>query len=121
MAKRKNVIPNFWPFDAGQLLGSRTYHYKINKKGRSISKSTNTRFKGYTIYKDQNGNYTIPGLTGNDGSYFDDLREAKRFIADSVRNVRNVRKNPEIRKPNMIKIKKVHTLILKNPDKRFFN
>lgn len=115
MAKRKNVIPNFWPFDAGQLLGSRTYHYKISKKGRSVSKSTNARFKGYTIYKDQNGNYTVPGLTGNDGSYFEDLREAKRFIADSVR------KNPGIRKPNVIIIKKVHTLILKNPDKRFFN
>ena len=103
-------LKNFWPFDAGQLLGSRTYHYKVGKKGRPSSRSTNSRFKGYTIYKRDDGNYTVPGLTGNDGSYFEDLREAKRFIKDS-----------KGKNPGVIKIKRVHTLILKNPDKRFFN
>jgi hypothetical protein len=77
----KNPI---WPFGPGQPLGSRHYVYKV--KGKSSGKSsTVTRYKGYAIYKRQDGNYSVPSLTGNDGSYFEDKNEAKRFIAASVR------------------------------------
>jgi hypothetical protein len=81
MGKKVKRVKNIWPFDAGQLLGSRSYHYKVTGRGKNtkVSKSS-TRFKGYSIYKDENGNYTVPKLTGNDGSYFEDLREAKRYI-----------------------------------------
>lgn len=97
MTKRVKKVKNIWPFGPGQLLGSRSYHYKITGKGKrtKVQKSTTKSFKGYRIYKDLNGNYTIPQLTGNDGTYFEDLKEAKRFITDNVRFYRpRLKKNP---------------------------
>jgi hypothetical protein len=72
MARTQPARRNFWPFDEGQPLGSRTTIRRV----RSGSKRAD-------------GNFEVPALDRD--SYFDTARDAKRFIDDTVKHMR---KNP---------------------------
>lgn len=84
MSIRKRV-KNIWPFDS--FKSSTVYHVKPRKTGSRISGNV-TKYKGYQIYKSPEGLYTVPELTGNDGSWFEDLRQAKRYINSTVKDMR---------------------------------
>ena len=68
--KRKGK--NGWFSD---LVGPKTTIRHVKTGAVSTSKS---RYKGYTIFKEKSGDFSIPGL--DKSSAFDSLRDAKRFV-----------------------------------------
>jgi hypothetical protein len=86
MARTQPARRNFWPFDEGQPLGSRTTIRRVRSGSRA---TTSARHKGFWIYKRADGNFEVPALDRD--SYFDTARDAKRFIDDTVKHMR---KNP---------------------------
>ena len=82
---RPRTVKNFWPFDRFSTVSS-----------PRVRRTTNVRYKGYGIYKQGEGEFIVPGLTGDDGSWFESVKEAKRFIDASKRH-----RNPGMRKPTI--------------------
>jgi hypothetical protein len=84
--KRKGK--NGWLSD---LVGTKTTVRSVKTGAVSTSKS---RYKGYTIFKEKSGDFTVPGL--DKSSTFDTLRDAKRFVDYQTKPgmVNGKKKNP---------------------------
>lgn len=72
VATKRKKGKNGWLSD---LVGPKTTIRHVKTGAVSTSKS---RYKGYTIFKEKSGDFSIPGL--DKSSAFDSLRDAKRFV-----------------------------------------
>jgi hypothetical protein len=66
MARKKTTRRrNLWPFGPGQPLGSRTtVRHVSTPKSKSRASRASDAYRGYTIYKQPDGYFTVPQLSG---------------------------------------------------------
>lgn len=99
MKRRAPIRKNIWPFSDSRLSPRNTTPArggiaKFSAGAKTKRAKAAVTFKGYRIFPHGEGFYTTPG----DGTEFDTVADAKRFISDEVKMARNPgrkrRKNP---------------------------